>query len=325
MNAPVPQHDQRPITIAIFAMGGEGGGVLADWLIDLAETFRLHRATHLGARRRAAHRRHDLLSRIVSAPAGSAGAARPVLALMPMPGDVDIVVASELMEAGRAIQRGLVTPDRTTLIASTNRVFAMTEKIAMADGRVDGRNWSRPAAPPPSQFHAFDMAAIAEATGSVISAVLFGALAGAGALPFPRLAFEARSGAAAWASRPSLAAFTAGFEGVDRRSAMPARKPHARCRRRRSTDRMPLSAGESVAPHGRSRTSCWQRSRHFPSRPRADHPRTASSAPPTIRTFATRSFISTGLRRSPRATANAATALPPVAGDRAAARARHGL
>ena len=60
----------------------------------------------------------------------------PVLALMPVPGDVDIVIASELMEAGRAIQRGIVTPDRTTLIASTNRVYAMTEKIVMDDGRV---------------------------------------------------------------------------------------------------------------------------------------------------------------------------------------------
>jgi len=27
----------RPITIAILAMGGEGGGVLADWLVDVAE------------------------------------------------------------------------------------------------------------------------------------------------------------------------------------------------------------------------------------------------------------------------------------------------
>ena len=61
----------------------------------------------------------------------------PVLALMPVPGEVDIVLASELMEAGRAIQRGLVTPDRTTLIASTNRVYSMTEKTAITDGRVD--------------------------------------------------------------------------------------------------------------------------------------------------------------------------------------------
>ena len=27
----------RPIGIAILAMGGEGGGVLADWIVDMAE------------------------------------------------------------------------------------------------------------------------------------------------------------------------------------------------------------------------------------------------------------------------------------------------
>lgn len=27
----------RPITIAVLAMGGQGGGVLVDWIVDLAE------------------------------------------------------------------------------------------------------------------------------------------------------------------------------------------------------------------------------------------------------------------------------------------------
>ena len=82
---------------------------------------------------------------------------------MPVPGDVDIVVASELMEAGRAIQRGFVTPDRTTLVASTHRVYAMTERIALADGRVDdAAHARRPAAAAAQRLVAFDMAAIAE-------------------------------------------------------------------------------------------------------------------------------------------------------------------
>ena len=132
-------------------MGGEGGGVLADWIIDLAETQPLHRAAHLGAG--VAQRTGATIYYLEIYPrAGINDAAHePVLALMPVPGDVDIVIASELMEAGRAIQRGLITPDRTTLIASTNRVFSMTEKVAMADGRVDetaGRGL--PLAPPRS-------------------------------------------------------------------------------------------------------------------------------------------------------------------------------
>src|SRR5437016_172080 len=63
-------------------------------------------------------------------------------------------------------------------------------------------------------MHAFDMAAIAEATGSVISAVLFGAVAGAGVLPFPRQAFEGAIKRGGKGVQASLAAFTAGFEAT---------------------------------------------------------------------------------------------------------------
>ena len=134
---------------------------------------------------------------------------------MPMPGDVDVVLASELMEAARAVERGFVTPDRTLLIASTHRVFAMTEKIALADGRADAaallRGLPRRRA---RQLVAFDMAALADATGSVLSAVLFGALAGSGALPFPRPAFEAAIRRGEVGVNTSLAAFGAGFEAA---------------------------------------------------------------------------------------------------------------
>jgi indolepyruvate ferredoxin oxidoreductase beta subunit len=63
-------------------------------------------------------------------------------------------------------------------------------------------------------MHAFDMAAIAEATGSVISAVLFGTVAGAGVLPFPRQAFEGSIKRGGVGVKASLAAFTAGFEAT---------------------------------------------------------------------------------------------------------------
>ena len=60
-----------------------------------------------------------------------------MLALTPGVGDIDMVVASELLEAGRAVANGFVTPDRTHLIASLSRFYAMDEKIAMGDGRFD--------------------------------------------------------------------------------------------------------------------------------------------------------------------------------------------
>src|SRR6185295_11421041 len=155
------------------------------------------------------------------ADAEAAGLA-PVLALMPMPGDVDIVLASELMEAARAVQRGLVTPDRTTLIASTHRVWSIGEKTALGDGRVDAGALAAIAQAAAARWIAFDMAAIADDSGSVISAVLFGALAGSGVLPFARPAFEetiARGGVGVAASRR---AFDAGFASALGRDATPA-------------------------------------------------------------------------------------------------------
>jgi indolepyruvate ferredoxin oxidoreductase beta subunit len=221
MNAPFPQRT-RPITIAILAMGGEGGGVLADWIIDLAESN--HYVAQLTSVPGVAQRTGATIYYLELYPdAAIAEAGRePVLALMPVPGDVDIVIASELMEAGRAIQRGLITPDRTTLIASVNRVFSMTEKVAMADGRVDDATLVEACRAAARTMHAFDMAAIAEAMGSVISAVLFGALAGAGVLPFPRQAFEGAIRRGGVGIKASLAAFTAGFEAVTNGVEAPA-------------------------------------------------------------------------------------------------------
>jgi indolepyruvate ferredoxin oxidoreductase beta subunit len=206
--------DARPITIAVVALGGEGGGVLADWIVDLAQHGGyLAQATSVpGVAQRTGATVYylELFPQLAARAAGR----DPVLALMPMPGDVDIVLASELMEAARAVERGFVTPDRTLLIASTHRVYAMTEKIALGDGRVDPAALLAGCREAAREMVAFDMAALAEATGSALSAALYGALAGSGALPFPRAAFEAairrgRVGVAA-----SLAAFAAAHEAA---------------------------------------------------------------------------------------------------------------
>jgi indolepyruvate ferredoxin oxidoreductase beta subunit len=212
MDTEVPK--VRPITIAVVALGGEGGGVLADWIVGLAEHGGyLAQATSVPG---VAQRTGATVYYVELFPAAAAQAAGrdPILALMPMPGDVDVVLASELMEAARAVERGFVTPDKTLLIASTHRVFAMTEKIALADGREDAAALLAGCREAAQQLVAFDMAALADATGSVLSAVLFGALAGSGALPFPRPAFEAAIRRGRVGVEASLTAFGAGFEAA---------------------------------------------------------------------------------------------------------------
>jgi indolepyruvate ferredoxin oxidoreductase beta subunit len=202
----------RPITIAILAMGGEGGGVLADWIIDIAEHGGyLAQMTSVPG---VAQRTGATIYYVELFPKAAARDKKPVLALMPVPGDVDIVLASELMEAGRAITRGFVTPERTTLITSTHRVFTMLERTALTDGRVDGNAMLKASEEASKRLHAFDMASIADATGSLVSAVLFGALAGSGALPFQRMAFEATIRRGGVGVDSSVRAFNAGFEAA---------------------------------------------------------------------------------------------------------------
>jgi indolepyruvate ferredoxin oxidoreductase beta subunit len=209
----------RAITIAIVAMGGEGGGVLADWIVDLAENAGyLAQTTSVPG---VAQRTGSTVYYIEIFPAASAKEAGkdPVLALMPVPGELDIVLASELMEAGRAIQRGMVTPDRTTLIASTHRVYSMTEKTAIGDGQVDTKKLIEAGRAAAHIFVHRDFARIAEQTGSVISAALFGALASTGALPFDRTQFEDAIRRGGVGVESSLAGFGAALDAAKTRPA----------------------------------------------------------------------------------------------------------
>jgi indolepyruvate ferredoxin oxidoreductase beta subunit len=216
----------QPIKIAILAMGGEGGGVLADWIVDMGEAngYVAQTTSVPGVAQRTGATIY-YVELYPMAQAESDGG-RPVLALMPLPGDVDLVLASELMEAGRAVQRGLVTRERTTLIASTHRVFSIAEKSALGDGRVDSGQLLAHTARAAKRFIRFDMAQAAEDSGSVISAVLFGALAGSGVLPFSRAQFEATVERGGVGVKPSLKAFGAAFDraqdGDDGAPAKPA-------------------------------------------------------------------------------------------------------
>ncbi len=204
----------RAIRIAVLAMGGEGGGVLADWLVELGQANGY--VTQMTSVPGVAQRTGATIYYVEMFPEAALQGREPVLALMPVPGDVDLVICSELMEAGRAIQRGIVTPDQTTMIASTHRVYAMTEKIALGDGRVDEAALLDACRGAAARLIAFDMQRVAERTGSVISAVLFGAVAASGALPFPREAFERtieHGGVGVAASKRAFAAAIAAANG----------------------------------------------------------------------------------------------------------------
>jgi indolepyruvate ferredoxin oxidoreductase beta subunit len=202
----------RPITILIAALGGEGGGVMADWLIDAAAHcgYPSQSTSIPGVAQRTGATTYYL--EIFPATIAQLNGKQPVFSLTPSPGNVDIMVASELVEAGRAMQNGYVSPDRTTLVASTHRIYATVEKMQMADGRFDsarvidaGRQLAR-------QAVLFDMRQLAQDSGTVINAVLFGAMAGSGVLPLPREACEEAIRRGGRGADASLRGFDAGCE-----------------------------------------------------------------------------------------------------------------
>jgi indolepyruvate ferredoxin oxidoreductase, beta subunit len=210
----------RRISIAILAMGGQGGGVLADWIVALAEAqgWAAQSTSVPGV----AQRTGATIYYIEMAPPRDG--VQPVFALMPTPGDVDIVLASELMEAGRSVLRGLVTPDRTTLIASTHRAFAVAEKVTPGDGVGDPAVVSVATEFAAKRIVAFDMEALAKAKGSVISAAMFGALAATGTLPFARSDFEAAIKVGGTGVEGSLRAFASAYEQTRKTPVVPVRR-----------------------------------------------------------------------------------------------------
>ena len=204
------------IKLAVLAVGGQGGGVLTGWIEDLARACGYEaQATSVAG---VAQRTGATVYYIEMAPKGTKPA---IFSLMPAAGDVDIIITAELMEAGRAILRGFVTPDRTTLITSTHRALAVSEKMAPGDAIASSDEVLAAAQVAARQLIAADFETLALRGGSVISAALFGALAASGALPFPRAAFEAAIRAGGKGVEGSLRTFAAAFDAVVSPEAAP--------------------------------------------------------------------------------------------------------
>jgi indolepyruvate ferredoxin oxidoreductase beta subunit len=219
----------RPFSILIAALGGEGGGVLANWIVAAAESleFPVQSTSIPGVAQRTGATTYYI--EILPASQRELAGRRPVLSLIPGVGDIDLLVASELMEAARAVAAGFVTPERTLTIASTSRFYVIGEKIAMGDGRLDSGHLTR-AIEQHSQRHIlFDMEEIARRSGTIVNAVMLGAIAGCDRLPIPADAFERAIRADGKAVEANLRGFRAGLEAAAQASAA-RRAPESRRR-----------------------------------------------------------------------------------------------
>ena len=203
-----------PLTILLCALGGEGGGVLSEWLVEAAlhDGYPVQSTSIPGVAQRTGATTYYV--EIFPVPAAQLGGRRPVFSLYPVPGGLDVLVSSELLETVRQIGNGLPAPARTQIITSSTRVLTTHERMQMADGRMADaplleavRRYSR-------EHHVLDMAELTRAAGTVVSAVMFGALAAGGMLPFSRATCEAVIRAGGKGADASLRGFAKAYDSV---------------------------------------------------------------------------------------------------------------
>jgi indolepyruvate ferredoxin oxidoreductase, beta subunit len=209
--------DARPITILVCALGGEGGGVLSEWLYELAvRSGHSAQSTSVpGVAQRTGATTYYV--EVCPLPDAVLGSLRPVFSLNPVPGGIDLLVSSELLETLRQVGAGMADAARTWVLSSTARALTVAEKMQMADGRLDGTVLAAVLQRYCRRAELLDLDALAREAGAAISAVLFGAIAASGRLPWPRSAYEDQIRASGKGVEASLRGFALAFDTVARR------------------------------------------------------------------------------------------------------------
>ena len=215
---------ERSITLLVCALGGEGGGVLTEWLVETARHagYAAQSTSIPGVAQRTGATTYYL--EVFPRPLAQLDGLRPVFSLNPVPGALDALVSSELLETARQVTLGMPSAERTRIISSTSRSFTTAERMAMGDGRLDSSDLAGLVRTASREAHLFDMGAVARECGTVVSAVMLGAIAGSGLFPFRREDYEAVVGAGGGSmAQASLRGFRKAFELVSAQQAQAAK------------------------------------------------------------------------------------------------------
>ena len=220
--------EPRALTLLIAALGGEGGGVLSNWIVNAAQAagFPVQATSIPGVAQRTGATTYYV--ELWPQPWRELNGRAPLLALSPATGEIDILAVTELMEAGRAIRNGYVTRDRTLLISATSRVYTTVEKLSMTDGRFDPAQLRRAVEETAQVPLLLDLQSIAAAAKAPVNAVLLGAISGCGRLPIPAEAFRAGIRAEGKAAEANLRGFDAGLAAARGEADVPVRADHKR-------------------------------------------------------------------------------------------------
>ena len=242
---------ERTFAMVVGALGGEGGGVLTSWIVAAAESlgYPVQSTSIPGVAQRTGATTYYI--EFYPAHRERLEGRSPTMALYATPGNMDVVVTSELMEAGRALELGWVTPDRTTLISSSHRVYSIFEKSAMGDGRVEVGDLVKTANHLAKRPILIDMDRLAQANGAQINAVILGVMAGSGELPIPAEAFEQAIEKTGVAVAANLRGFKAGLDHVRGDAPMPEAETPAERPAPQNVEALLARVDESFPPETR--------------------------------------------------------------------------
>lgn len=216
-HTPAQSARDRPLSLLICALGGEGGGVLTQWLVDAARGAG-HRAQATSIPG-VAQRTGSTTYYLEFDPQRESDRSGPPLVfnLSPVPGALDALVSSELLETARQASNGMLSAERTLVLSSSARTLTTLERMAPGDGRLDDAALRRLLEAFSREHQVLDMAGLARQHGTVVSAVMLGAIAGSGLLPFERRHFEdavKAGGGSPAATQASLRGFAAACDEV---------------------------------------------------------------------------------------------------------------
>jgi indolepyruvate ferredoxin oxidoreductase beta subunit len=213
--------EPRLVSVLIPAVGGQGGGVLSEWIVETAggDGLVAHGTSIPGVAQRTGS-----TSYYVEVYTGDPGR-MPVFSLYPVPGGLDVLLAPEFLEVGRAIELGFPSPSRTTIITSTHRLYSIHEKITTAGSVYPSEQLMAGARAFSRRLHAFDALALAREHRTEANAILLGALAGSGALPVSIEAYRAAIERKGIQVAANLKGFELGLERVRAEGARPVEAP----------------------------------------------------------------------------------------------------
>jgi indolepyruvate ferredoxin oxidoreductase, beta subunit len=217
--------NQQPISLLICALGGEGGGVLTEWIIATAHHagFAAQSTSIPGVAQRTGATTYYV--EVFPTPISELQGKRPVFSLNPVPGALDALVSSELLETTRQIGNGMATAERTRVITSSARTFTTMERMQLADGRIDSAQLLGVVQAHSRVHNVFDMGQVAREAATIVSAVMLGAVAGSGLFPFKRADYEAVVSEGGGTSAASLRGFAKAFELVSAGTATGSATP----------------------------------------------------------------------------------------------------